>query len=79
MSSPLERALAVRLADVVVGEAVAGGPAALVLLIADDARVPHRQTARIAADPVDDGTFPDAVDDSSPNTCSTRTRHAGPD
>jgi hypothetical protein len=58
MSSPLERALAVRLADVVVGEFVAGEPAARVLVITDDARVPHRQTARLAADPVDDGAFP---------------------
>jgi hypothetical protein len=71
MSSPLERALAVRRADVVVGEVVAGEPAARVLFIADDARVPHRQTARGPAEAVDDGTFPDAVDDPSPNTCST--------
>jgi hypothetical protein len=56
MSSPLERALAVRRTDVVVGEVVAGEPAARVLVICDDGRVPHRQTARLAADPVDDGT-----------------------
>jgi hypothetical protein len=70
MSSPLERALAVRRADVVVGEVVAGEPAARVLFIVDDARVTHRQTASVAAEPVDDGTFPGAVDDSSPNRCS---------
>jgi hypothetical protein len=57
MSSPLERALAVRRTDVVVGDVVAGEPAALVLFIADDARTPHRQTARTAAEPVDDGPF----------------------
>jgi hypothetical protein len=44
MSSPLERALAVRRADVVVGEFVAEGPAVRVLVIADDARGRHRQT-----------------------------------
>jgi hypothetical protein len=58
MSSPLERALAVRRTDVVVGEVVvAGEPAALVLFISDDARTPHRQTVRTTPDPVDDGTF----------------------
>src|SRR3954451_12494507 len=76
MSSPLERALAERRADGVVGGVVAGDPAARALVIADDARGPHRQSRWSRPDLWTTGLRPDAVDDISPNTCSRCQRHA---
>src|SRR3954451_19651713 len=78
MSSPLERALAERRADAVVGGVVAGDPATRALVITDDARGPHRQSRWSRLDLWTTGLGPDAVDDTSPNRGSTCRRHAGP-